>query len=85
MYFALAQLICDSGGYAPVTSCESHFPPDGAVQTAIYSRMDLRAMARGAGWKRIDGKDFCPICDALIAKHAKLLRDKYIAEQKGGK
>lgn len=85
MYFALAQLICDGGGFTPASSCRSHFPPDGAVQAAIYSRMDLRAMARGAGWKRIDGKDFCPICDALITSHAKALRDKYLAAEKGGK
>jgi hypothetical protein len=63
MYYALAQLQCDGVG------CEHTFPAlGGGLDTALYTRAQVRKLARAHGWTR-DGaaevlvsRDFCLTC-----------------------
>jgi len=67
------QLVCDG------KDCSLRFPPDGAVDAAIFALSELRFEAKLAGWKRTRGCvhtftgtfDFCRQCAALREKGRK--------------
>jgi hypothetical protein len=59
-------LHCDNCKEAFDEKEDKHF--DGA----IFSRGEVRKIARSEGWKRIEEKDYCAACTASLTKRKKV-------------
>jgi glycine/D-amino acid oxidase-like deaminating enzyme len=60
----LKVLFCDNEhGCGDVTFPDAHhIDPDTILNHTAATTKGLRRQARKAGWKRIQGADYCPVC-----------------------
>jgi hypothetical protein len=67
MFVCLIQLVCDGDG------CLRTYPANGGEDGCIFNRTELRLGAYSMDWHhdRVNGKDYCPQCDAKLIRAKK--------------